>query len=189
MSGVVKELVQAILEKPHEHDWTLQGLGMLRMYLSKERRLHVWDSQFAVDNVSEMHTHPWDFKSLVVAGKIRNYKYIEVPSDSNAYEYHRQQIHCGEGGGLIGEPTTVQLEKLPEQIFVEKESYEEYADEIHISRPHDGTVTIVKRIFKDDIDHAFVYWKDGDWVSAEPRKATYEEIETITQYSLNTWFV
>lgn len=188
MAGVVKDLVQAILEQPHEHEWTLQGLGMLRMYLSKERRLHVWDSQFAVDNVSEMHTHPWDFRSLVVAGKIRNYKYVEV-NEPRSYLYYRQQIHCGEGGGLVGVPTTVRLQEQPVEEYRERETYEERAEEIHISRPLDGSVTIVKRIFKEDTEHAFVYWKDGSWVSAEPRKATYEEVETITQHSLNTWFV
>lgn len=63
-----KLLVKAVLEHAQVYTWQLQGLGMLRLYLNKATRLHVWHSGFSVPGASTIHTHPWDFKSEVVAG-------------------------------------------------------------------------------------------------------------------------
>lgn len=182
---IIKSLVKKILEHPFDYDWSLQGLGMLRLYIDSERRLHVWDDRYAVENVSQMHTHPWNFRSIVVAGCVRNLKFVE----SEAGEiYNRQKIFCGVGGGLVGEADTVRLFMVEPEIRTERQSYVEDAHEIHVSSPLRGTVTIIRREYLDDADHAYVYWKEGNWVSAEPRPATKEEIEDITQTSLMTWF-
>jgi hypothetical protein len=59
--------------------------------------------------------------------------------------------------------------------------YQQMASEIHESQPEDGTVTIMERPKGPDFtEHAFVYW-DIDrgpigWVSAEPRRATHEQV-------------
>lgn len=185
--SVTKELVKKILEQPLGHEWSVQGLGMMRLYLSKERRLHIWNSALRVPGVSEMHTHPWHFRSLVVAGTVINHKY-EINESGYGASSKAQQIFCGEGGGLVGEPKNVFLLPLPIQTFREKETYEELAEEIHISRPLDGTVTIVKREFLSDEDHAWVYWPSGEWVSAEPRAAVNDEIEFVAKDSLARWF-
>lgn len=71
-----KPLVKTILTEAGSYPWTIQGLGMLRLYLGKERRLHVWTDQ-RVENVSDMHTHPWHFDSQVVVGLLRNQRFIE----------------------------------------------------------------------------------------------------------------
>lgn len=57
------------------NDWSTQGLGMLRLYLSREVRLHVWHSAFRVPSVSDIHDHPWDFRSDIVCGSVRNVRY------------------------------------------------------------------------------------------------------------------
>jgi hypothetical protein len=184
--SVVKSLVQKILENPIGHEWTIQGLGMLRLYLDGERRLHIWDDRYQVDNVSQMHTHPWNFRSYIVAGELYNTLY-EV-DDNDGLPYKQQSIFCGVGGGLVDSPQNVNLAVKSKMFYRERETYSELAHEIHISEPIGGTVTIVKREFLDDADHALVFWKDGDWVSAEPRAATNEEVIDITSYSLRTWF-
>lgn len=185
--SVQKDLVKAILTSPHELEWQVQGLGMLRTYLSEERRLHIWDERLKFEGASEMHTHPWNFRSYVVAGVVHNFKYCHS-GNALGEEYNRQKIHCGVGGGLVGEPEKVHLISLPPERYVENETYKELAEEIHISIPADGTVTIVKREFLDDVDHAYVFWKEGAWGTAEPREATKNEITNVCGYALQTWF-
>jgi len=188
MSSVQKDLVKTILSSPFELEWQVQGLGMLRTYLSKERRLHVWNSALKFPGASEMHTHPWDFRSYVVAGVVRNFRFVEMEQGSVYGSYKRQTIKCGVGGGLVGEPEEVNLWMREPEEYVEGETYFEEAEEIHMSVPSDGTVTIVKRKFKEDVDHAYVFWQDGEWGTAEPREATREEISMTLTHSLNTWF-
>lgn len=193
--NTTKALTKAILEHPGDFNWTLQGLGMLRTYLSPEIRLHIWHSDFKFvedgEVASELHTHPWNFNSVVVAGRVRNYRFIESAGTSldsgQAIPRRRQTIRCGQGGGLIGDPVDVFLSEQPTETFDEGASYAQLAQEIHRSVPDDGTVTIIEREFLEDTEHAFVYFK-GDWVSAEPRPATDEEIELITEAALERWF-
>jgi len=183
-----KLLVKAILQKAQSFNWSLQGFGMLRLYLSQEVRLHVWDSRYAVPGVSVIHTHPWDFLSQVVAGKVGNILFNE--SETKGMPFHKQVIQCGPGGGLCGMPTDVLLHPAYEELYIEGQSYTQNAQEIHASRPADGTVTILTRTFREDTEHAAVYWPAGtEWGSAEPRPATPEEVAAITGNALSRWFV
>lgn len=92
-----RSVVQFILERAHAHDWTLQGLGMLRLYLPGGCRLHVWDMEHARNvGASAIHTHPWDFTSWVIAGKIKNWRMIEVDGPPG-YVYGCRTVHCGKG--------------------------------------------------------------------------------------------
>lgn len=188
--SVTKSLVKKILEQPFEYNWSIQGLGMLRLYLDDVHRLHIWNSQYAVRNVSQMHTHPWNFRSLVVAGVVKNERYIEVttPDDPEVLWYNKQTIFCGVGGGLVGNSSLTTLISTGIETYVERETYTEEAHEIHVSRPEDGTVTIINREYLDDADHALVFWEDGDWVSAEPRPANNYEIADFTTLALSKWF-
>ncbi len=183
-----KTLVCAILDHACDYEWTLQGFGMLRLYLDRQKvtRLHVWDSRFAVPGVSTMHTHPWNFVSLVVAGKMGNVLFRPNPCGT---PYQWQRIKCGEGGGLVGAPALVHMWQYQQNIYTEKSWYEQKADEVHVSHPQDGTVTLVEREFLEDADHAVVYWPDGtEWVSAEPRPATEAEVREICGTALQKWF-
>lgn len=189
----LQEIVLNILRDPLKHDWSLQGLGMLRTYISPELRLHVWDPRFKFAEVSEMHTHPWNFHSIVIAGEVRNTRFVEVGDDDflqNAGLVNRQQIFCGVGGGLCNETLRqVRLRELEAEVYGSGETYNQLADEIHVSAPAAGTVTLVHREIIGDADHAFVFWPVGeDWVTAEPRPATPEEIEAICSNALITWF-
>jgi hypothetical protein len=190
---VNKLLVKAILEAAPAFKWQIQGLGMLRLYLSKAVRLHVWHSGFASPGVSTLHTHPWDFESTVVAGQLENIRYKETTGTANTEldteRFYSSLLHCGPGGGLKEDPQLVYLKQLPSEIYHEGESYTEKAEEIHESKPWDGTVTVVSRRFKPDEDHARVFWPVGTaWGSAIPRDATVEEVYVITQFALQRWF-
>lgn len=191
-TGTDKAAIRFILRNAPKSDWTLQGFGMLRFNLSPDLRLHVWSEADKVPGVSEIHTHPWDFRSLCVAGCVRNRRYTERAAGPDRLPMLRQTIQCGVGACLKGDPELVNLyaERI-EYINADRgaRSYRQDAREIHSSHPEDGTVTLVQRTFKADTEHAYVYWPAGtEWVTAEPRTATPEEVERITQNALNRWF-
>lgn len=179
--------VRKVLENPFimSNRWSVQGLGMLRLYMDekKEVRLHIWNSQIAAEYMrqsglrdwpSPMHDHPWDFKSTILAGKLYQCRY--VPNDAGA-DYNFMTIQCGPGGCAKSQPEPIKLLCQPQEEYNPGDSYYQRADEIHISQPIDGTVTVIERTFHEDTEHARVFWQAGkEWVTAEPRDATPQEV-------------
>lgn len=182
---IITNRVKSMLESPGDYDWSLQGFGMLRTYLAPDLRLHIWDKEYQVDNVSLLHDHPWDFESYIVAGGLTNYLYNY---NTTGMYFNRQRILCGVGGGLDGEPESVKLTNYQTDHYDASQSYVEKHDQIHMSAPADGTITIIKRHFTEDVDHANVFYDTDEWVSAEPRPATQQEVYAITAKALMTWF-
>lgn len=178
-----------------DREWTLQGLGMLRTYLDEERvyRLHIWSPAHAVENVSGLHTHPWDFRSTVIVGSVNNVLFMRTPNASldaeGVLDMQQLRIKCGEGACSVSDPERVRLMRRPSIRWKEGESYFERAEEIHLSVPENGTVTIIERTFGQDVDHAYIFYPSGEqWVSAEPRKATPQEVRDICELALRKWF-
>lgn len=200
---VTKLAVKAILDRATAHLWSLQGMGMFRLYLSKEVRLHVWDMRFTVERVSTIHTHPWGFTSDVYSGAITNRVFskldetdVEVIKQSaswrtNLAAYNEQQIVCGPGGGVSAPPKKVWLYEPDDDgclTWTAGDSYGQEAEDIHESIPKSGTVTVLERRFREDTEHAFVYFREGrEWVSAEPREAKTEEVEAMARMALDRW--
>lgn len=168
---------------PGNAKWTLQGFGMLRLHLNDELRLNVWDSRFKVPGVSAIHTHPWDFESLIVVGRLYNTRYVET---NEGTPYMTSELKPGTGGGLIGKPREVLLLNRDTEVYTAGMTYEQKAYEIHDSSPEDGTVTYNRRTRVGE-DVASVYWNTQNWVSAEPRLATQEEVFDILDHSFKTW--
>ena|ERR1700741_3262415 len=187
---LTRELIHKVLEQALHYQWTLQGFGMLRLNLGREGRIHVWDDRFAVPNVSVIHTHPWNLHSTVFSGRIVNIRYNEHPT-FNKYKdptHMRQTIQCGEGGCIRGEPTPLYLMEQPTEVYLAQSSYMQEADEIHESRPDRGTVTLLQRPKGPEMELAHVYWPYGtQWVSAEPRVATRDEMSAIVGHALECW--
>lgn len=184
----LKALVRNVLARPFDREWSVQGLGMLRTYLTDDRsaRLHVWDDRLQVEDASQTHTHPWDMVSTVVGGLIRN---TRLDIADGAPNFNQQLLLCGVGGGLEGAPQPVRLVAQPTEYISAVSSYTQRADEIHVSDSFRGTVTIVEREFGSDVDHAFVFWPIGaEWGSAEPRPASVMEIHETCSYALERWF-
>lgn len=187
-----KLLVKNILEKADQYNWTLQGLGMLRLYLSDEVRLHVWDDRYKVPNVSALHDHPWDFESTIIAGAVNQYRY------DIAYPFYGTEgllpawmvtIKCGVGAEVLTGARAVFLHRHSKEMYVEGDKYTQRSEEIHESLPLRGTVTIVERKFCGNRENARVFYMEGsEWVSAEPRPATREEVRRITEHALARWF-
>ena len=176
-------LVKQILQTAQHHEWSLQGFGMFRLYLSKNVRLHVWDERFATAGVSTLHTHPWDFTSYVLAGRITDrvfFQHKEGPAT-----HSKQSILCGPGGGLVGEPTPVALEEASNINLEAGHVYSHGWNDIHETSALVGTVTLVERKFRADTEYAHVFWPNATrWVSAEPRPATSDEVRVMAEAAL-----
>jgi hypothetical protein len=203
--GVVVEtlvhLVKGLLKNPTKLGWSLQGMGMLRTYLSREIRLHVWDSRFRVKDVSDIHDHPWDFESLVICGIVCNTRYevrrAEASFDEDApgwphsnATHHEGRIICGPAPSVKGaqDICAVRLAAKPDEVLGAGDSYRMKADEVHRTTYENGTVTVCRRVFREDTEHARIYWPLGlEWVSAEPRAATAEEVTSICGEALRNW--
>jgi hypothetical protein len=188
MSDLTSLAIRQILEKPLGHDWSLQGMGMFRLYLSKEVRLHVWDMRFSVERVSTLHTHPWGFVSHVLSGCILDRTFRKEDPSREPITHYEQQIVCGPGGGVSAEKQPVHLSLVSEHVYKEGNTYSHEASDVHESVPKSGTVTVIERSFKSDTEHAMVYFRTGrEWVSAEPRRAEPHEVEAMARMALDRW--
>lgn len=172
----------------HQHEgWSLQGFGMFRYYLSPAVRLHVWVPRLATEDVSTIHTHPWSFRSEVLVGQINDRTYHPIFADgrARAITHMQQRIVCGPGGCAVGEPQGVHLHLIGERTYRAGQSYEHVHDVPHESIPSPGCITLVSRTFREDTEHADVYYPAGQsWVSAEPRPATYVELDIMRRTAL-----
>jgi len=183
-------IVLPILTAPFQHKWQVQGLGMLRTYLDANTRLHIWHSKLNYCDDSGWHTHPWDFSSFVVAGKITNRRFLkrvegeflgesEPPfRASGAWTpFTEQHIICGPGGCAMSEPKPVYLFEAMRTEHTAGETYGQRADEIHTTETVDGSITIITRKTVHEDGSANVYFPRGsEWSSAEAREATQDEI-------------
>lgn len=194
----LRPLVIKALTAP-DAQWTVQGFGFLRTYFGppdqpKRFRLNLWDSRFTVPNVSTIHDHPWDFRSVIVAGQFCNVRYKMAHVMRSAIDddltHSFTTIKTGEGGGLEKDPTrycTLHAER-PE-LYGPGDIYFQSASEIHETCFKNGSVTLNERTIVGDGEHARVFWPFGtDWVDAMPRPATPAEVSLAIQPSLAEWF-
>lgn len=188
----LKDDVAAALRRPHQRTWTIQGLGMLRTPWSPDgkTRLHIWSRQFMTPNVSRLHSHPWDFESVVIAGHFTNIIWEEAPYELAPRTHYGATIKCGEGGGIIGEPELVALDSDQPHVMTAGDEYTQLGNWIHDTYAADGSVTLcTRRVTTGDGEHARVFWKASQgFVTAEPRKATVEEVEAACSHALAAWF-
>lgn len=196
----LRAAVRLVLERPENHTWSIQGFGMLRTYLDAEKRwrLNIWHSRFAVPGVSIIHDHPWDFTSWVLCGKFHNQRYVQllprnhIPLDlyvklmERAEIFEWATIKTGEGGGPDGDRGFVVLGRKDREQYWPESIYRQNATEIHASYYDDGTVTFNDRRRREDGEHARVFWPAGtNWVDAEPREATPDEVREMTEFALS----
>lgn len=186
--------IYSLMAKSKPEDWSVQGFGMMRMYLdpAKEWRLNVWHSSLAVPNVSTIHDHPWNFRSWIIAGRFVNQKFDIYPDseeirdragnspESVFQKVDYMRIKTGEGGGPDGVKKTCYLRKFVPQLLLPGDSYDQIWNEVHESMYDDGTVTINRRQRVGTGEHARVFWPHGqEWVDAEPRRATPAEFYSV----------
>jgi hypothetical protein len=169
--------IRRVLDNPYDYNWSLQGFGMLRTWLDPDgiERLHIWDPGSEVAGVSTIHNHPWDFNSRIVSGVMTNVRYR---IDSQAGDpYNKSSIRTGAGGHLLGDPEETLIESIGSEALLPGEQYSQLAEDFHESMPIAGTVTVITRSFRFQ-RVATTCWPHGtEWVTAEPRPATRQEID------------
>lgn len=182
MFGALQAAVQSALERPFSYAWTVQGMGMLRTYFGKDQRyrLNIWDSALH-NGASMVHDHPWDLKSWVIAGRLANTRFR---CDELGAPFNWMVIKTGEGCKKIGDSGIERLSRNRVEYYRPGETYSQYTTEIHETGYLDGTVTLNDRTNRNG-ENARVFWRHGTkWVSAEPRPATYIEINNTTLRAL-----
>jgi hypothetical protein len=162
---------------------------MLRLYLGRYGRIHIWDSRYKFHNASEIHDHFWPLKSRIISGALVNRRYSIVES-SPTPTHMCHHIVTGEGGYPATEPIQVELIEESAHLYEAGEFYEQSPTDVHKSDPEDGTVTLMARPqgLPGVAERARVFWPIGStWGTAEPRQATDDEVRDITQNALRRW--
>jgi hypothetical protein len=181
--AVINTLVRRVLEE-EDRTWTYQGFGMLRTYLdpAERLRLNIWDPASATDNVSMIHDHTWDFTSYVVCGHVVNHVFRVDNRSSFGEPYLGHRIRTGEGGGPTrDEPFKCRLIEQEPGLIGRCDSYRQHHLQLHYTEALPGTITINDRELIPGPKIATVCWKEGAWVSAEPRPATAAEVQHFTK--------
>lgn len=191
--GLATFVREQVLTKPECYEWSLQGFGMLRAYVSRELRLHIWDDRFRVKNVSDIHDHPWNFESLVLSGELRNTRYLVSRHGVGAFgpTHHEGTIICGPSTDVRTPERSKYDVRLAgtTETFKPGTIYRQKADDVHRSEYERGTVSLVSRGWTGkDPERALVYWPIGEiWESAHPRPATRAEVDEICAYAREHW--
>lgn len=185
----LRAFVHQILKNPHAYKWSIQGFGMLRLHVYDSVRLNIWLKKYRVPDVSLVHTHPWSFRSTIISGCLMNYRYYQSLDYDHLVGrlYSCATIKPGPGGGLLEQQDQIRLVRQPFEMYRLGDTYSQACDEIHMSDPYDGCVTLNYRVRIGD-DVAKVYWPiNTTWVSAEPRNATPDEIQDFIDAALREW--
>lgn len=163
--------------------WSVQGMGMLRLYISDIGRLHIWDSRLRYPGVSMIHNHSWDMSSTVISGEIANTRYEYVEGYGKAY--YRKRIQCGPEYQEVEAPVLVSLRCGASEIYLAGQDYNQVANEIHRTDAFDGTITLMERQHDGPLGQADVFWPEAElWGNAKPRPATMAEIAAVVKDAL-----
>lgn len=166
--------VLGILDNADKYEWSVQGFGMLRLYIRKLGRLHIWDSMLRYPGVSMIHNHSWDLRSTIVAGELTN---VIFSHNVDHVSFSGKRLVTGYQTHDVSELPTAILGVTSKQSYLPGECYSQAASLIHRTDAADGTITLMERQ-EDENGQADVYWPYGtEWGTAKPRPATTEEIK------------
>ena len=204
-------LVRYILMHATDHVW-YRNSNCIEMRLADSGvgigvKISVFDSRYKHKDGELVHSHYSDFKSRIVAGVMRQQRYVEVtagevecvgedpfegciPCICQAFDIDRKPV--------TPTPVKVWLKELPEETQRAGEEYSIISPELHRTWPDDGTVTLRITEFKTPRTGIKIFWRPGE----EPRKGTGKESEVkivpdgvpatmvndIITNSLQTWF-
>lgn len=184
--AALKTSVHFILRNAQKFEWSLQGMGMLRLHMG-DCRLHIWDQNYANPGVSMIHDHlQWSLRSTVIAGSLINQRY-DVLNENRGEGYSPYEsvtLKAGYGCKFVDELKKVWLCAREQEVYLPGDSYSQLPLEVHESKPQGIVVTFMEKS-PTGSDLARVFWPVGtEWGSAEPRKATPEEVAAITAKAL-----
>lgn len=178
-----------ILTNPLAFPWTVQGFGMVRTYLDPDKtwRLNVWDDRLRyVAEVSDIHDPPWSFRSWVLAGEISNQRFHHYAPGILEPTHNMVEIKTGEEGGRVGPVSVEALHFYPRELYVAGQDYHQNLSEVHRTVATRGCVTLNERSRPTVAYTARVFFPlNTEWVDAQPRKATEEEVYQATSAAVS----
>jgi hypothetical protein len=175
-----KVLVRSILEHAQNFTWMIQDIGLLGLRLDEQReyRLHVWAPERGIGH-PVIHDHPFDFVSRIVAGELTNIRYVEDPSGA---VYVRDRYLPPDDEHRTTD--TIHLAGTAE-TYREGDEYAQLAHELHDSQQLPGTVTILRRTFRDVGALTVCRPMDVPWVTGLGQPATPDQVKYITSAALD----
>ncbi len=180
-------LAYHVLTNALSFDWSVQGFGMLRLYIANVGRLHIWDEALQYPGVSKIHNHSWDLSSTVIVGQITNLRYRicdgpesthpdKFPDNLYAKPHSGKRMITGYQCNDVQQLPVTYLEPGAGECYYPGDTYSQKATEVHNTFYTDGTVTLMARK-EDENGQADIYWPLGtEWGTAKPRPATKAEI-------------
>lgn len=149
-----RALVEQILRHATEYSWTV-ATGRLTLMLERDAVcINVFDERFE-QPYTRIHSHRMDFKSQIIAGEMRHYRYTRAEA-AGAVEYGCQELTLE--NKPVGSVSKSWLIEGAEEHFAAGAEYEITAPEIHRADARDGTVTLVTRQFKTEPTTIFAFW-------------------------------
>ena len=156
-----------------ERVFAMQKLGVLRFQVPTDehpdRALHLWNRDLKDRSASDIHSHPFDFSSIVLAGRIVNTQYEAVGRFKGPY--FGWVIRPGPNVTVTDRKQYALLLHDVDTIFAGS-SYRMDASEIHHTAFEDGTVTVVTKRRGKLADEAMVFDRNEEWGNAAPEFAT-----------------
>lgn len=191
---MTRDEVLEVLTHPDDHEWQVQGFGMLRTYLDGpgEPRLQVWDQRLATWSNNAIHDHPWAFESTIFAGIIYNQRYAVATSEFFSNGQVTEIIPGTRGGKLTERPVVAcRIEPKPVEVYAMGDRYSQRHREMHLTRYLQGTVTLIERSEREAEDIAHVAWfgnVDEQPPFVNPYPPTAEQVARTLDMALTTWF-
>lgn len=181
----MRTLARAILEHAQAYRWQVQGLGMMKLYLPGDTRLHVWDSTLLSPGASRVHDHlQWGLTSHVLSGELRNTRFLVTGGEPN---YCWATFKAGVDGHMLERPKACRLEAREPEVYRPGDSYSQEPEEIHLTEARDGTVTLMQKR-PAGTDNARIFWPLAtEWGSALPSEAPSLLVRYVAEKALDTW--
>lgn len=189
IKGTETELIDDVLSNCNRYKWEIHGFGMLRTYINENTRLQIWHNDYTVEQVTDIHTHPWDFTSTIMQGYVKNIIYEEHELNDTDIDdiYDRCLILTGEHA-YVKEKTKVKLVKKTQLMYTKGDTYKHKKDIPHRISFCDGTITVLTKENMNPDSLAYSYVENTlEWVSAAPRLATDNEIQEFIKKALERY--
>lgn len=125
------------------------GLGFIQLKLSENSRMHFWHEAIPHVEREEIHNHRYDFKSTVLAGRLRHQVFdVKGYANPGGYpvEWERFDTECipGEEGVMRG-TTPVYVSPVGENILAEGSIYKFPHTAFHTTEGTEFAITYLER--------------------------------------------
>ncbi len=145
--SALKKLVERIIKTVDVGDITVHGLGMARIHITPKIRIHLWHPEFQEPGVTELHTHPWDLRSTIIAGSFTEEVWQQA---TYGYPFQEYIVGCGVGGGGVRKGCVSLLQRTEVTYRGAGDRYHREASTIHrVLLSKTGAITLMYKGEKD----------------------------------------